>query len=337
MLDSLIIEPTLEQPHEIAVDALQLIADAVICTDEFGCILIFNRAAEQSFGYSASEVIGKHVEMLIPMAQRLEHSKQVRVFAHGNGAASRLMGRRREVIGLHKSGKEFPTEATVSRHLVAGRAVLTAVHRDISNRKEIESRREIIAQELDHRVKNVFSVLLGIVSLSASSARDVPEFKDLLLRRIHLLSRTQAMLRSGAPQSTDLKQLLLDEVASFRNIDGSNVTIGGPPVSVGAGAAQALAIIFHELATNSAKYGAFTSEHGRLIISFACNGSNNDDVVIEWREAGGPPVTPPKRQGFGTKLITQIVKSTFGTDVAISYPLQGLTCRMTVPKARINE
>ena len=105
------------------VDVLALVADAVICTDEVGRILIFNQAAEQSFGYSASEVIGQRVEMLLPENQRAEHVRQVRNFGLGDGAANRLMGRRREVRGRRKNGDEFPAEAMVSaRRSTAGRS-----------------------------------------------------------------------------------------------------------------------------------------------------------------------------------------------------------------------
>ena len=338
MPDLLMLKPHAAQPHEVAVDALQLIADAVICTDEFGRILLFNRAAEQSFGYSANEVIGKHVEMLLPVAERLYHSRQVRSFAQEKGDTSRLMGQRREVVGLHKSGTEFPTEAIVSRHLVSGSPVLTAVHRDITERKKLEERREVIAQELDHRIKNVLSVVLSVVSLSANNASNVPEFKELLLRRIHMLARTQGVLRAGADTSTDLKELLLDEIASFRTSDGSNIIIIGPSISIGAQSAQALALIFHELATNSAKYGALSNANGRLIITFRRDGERSaDDVIIEWSEAGGPPATAPDHLGFGTKLITNVINSAFGTDVMIKYPTSGLICQMTLPVARLQE
>ena len=136
-------------------DVLALVADSVICTDEDGRILVFNQAAEQAFGYSASEVIGRPVEMLLPPADRADHVRHLRGFALHDGVANRLMGHRREVRGRRKNGEEFPAEAMVSRQMIDGRAILTVVHRDITDRKALEDLREAAARELDHRMRNL--------------------------------------------------------------------------------------------------------------------------------------------------------------------------------------
>ena len=133
---------------EMSVEVLPLIADAVICTDETGRVLLFNRAAEKSFGYAAS------------------HAYHLRSFALDDGEASRLMGRRREVRGRRKNGEEFPAEATISRHTVGGKIILTVVHRDVTERKTIEDQRDTIVQELNHRIANVFAVVSSLVSLT---------------------------------------------------------------------------------------------------------------------------------------------------------------------------
>ena len=163
------------QPALMSADVLALVADSVISTDEDGRILFFNQAAERSFGYSASEVIGQHVEMLLPQRHRAQHVHQVRDFALEDGAADRLMGHQREVSGRRKNGEEFPAEATVSRHSVGGKTILTVVHRDITGRKELEQQREVIAEELDHRIRNVLSVVSSLVALSAKHAASASE------------------------------------------------------------------------------------------------------------------------------------------------------------------
>lgn len=333
MPDSILLEPV---PTLVSADVLALIADAVICVDESGRIVLFNRAAEQSFGYSAGEVIGKQVEMLLPERHRAEHARQVRTFARGDGAANRFMGSRREVRGLRKNGEEFPAEAMVSRHMVDGRTILTVVHRDITERKALEEQREAIARELDHRTRNLLSVVRALVSLSAKSAANVAEFKESLLGRLGALAATQTVLRFGAQQSTSLGTLLRTELEQYRTPDGANILLEGPPLSVGAKAAQTLALIFHELATNAAKYGALSVAGGRVTITSAFT-ADGDKCRIEWRETGGPLVTLPKREGFGTTFIKQVVRMTFRTDVIIEYLPEGLVCRMTLPKARVEQ
>lgn len=323
---------------DLNVDVLALVADSVICTDEDGRNLVFNRAAEQSFGYSAGEVIGQRVEMLIPESDRSEHVHQVRAFALGDGAAnSRLMGHLREVRGRRKNGQLFPAEAMVSRQTVDGRLILTVVHRDITERKELEALREAVARELHHRMRNVLSIVNSMVAISAASAESVEEFKESLTGRLGALAATQAALRFGAEAGASLSGLLLAELAQYRSPDGANISIEGPPVSLGPKAAQLLALAVHELATNSAKYGALSQAGGRVAVTSAFQGEGDEGLlVIQWREDGGPPVKPPERQGFGTRLIKKVVAKALRADVALEYRPEGLVCRLAVPRTMLD-
>lgn len=332
------LSPPLELQPVLNVDVLALVADSVICTDEEGRILVFNAAAELSFGYSASEVIGQQVEILLPQGDRADHVHQVRRFASGAGAPNRLMGRRREVRALRKNGEEFPSEAMVSRQMIDGRTIQTVVHRDITERRELEDLREAAAGELDHRMRNVLSVVNALVSLSAASALNVEEFKQSLTGRLAALAATQNVLRSGPQRSTTLSELILAELAQYQTADGANVAIEGPLVAVGPKAAQLLALAVHELATNSAKYGALHHAGGRVVVTSGFSGEGDSSrLFINWREAGGPPVKPPERQGFGTRLIEQIVARALRAEVVMDYRLEGLICRMTVPRATLDE
>jgi PAS domain S-box-containing protein len=317
------------------IDVLALVADSVICTDESGRILIFNQAAQQAFGYSESEVIGQPVEMLLPQSDRAEHVRYVHNFASGDGAAIRLMGHRREVRGRRKNGDEFPAEAMVSRQTIDGKTILTVVVRDITERKELEELREAAARELDHRLRNVLSVVNSLISLGAASATNVDEFKESLTGRLNALAKTQSALL-GKQKSTSLRELFLAELAQYRTPGGANVAIEGPSVSVGPRAAQILALAVHELATNSAKYGAIRKAGGRVAVTFALEGEGDSGlIVIKWQEAGGPPVKPPKRHGFGTRLIEQVVARALQADVAMEYRPEGLICRMSLPRATV--
>ena len=112
--------------------------------------------------------------------------------------------------------------------------------------------------------------------------------------------------------------------------------IEGPLVSVGPSAAQMLALAAHELSTNSAKYGALGKDGGSVVVTSAFKGEVDKNVlVIEWREAGGPPVKPPTRQGFGTTLLKQIVARALRAEIVMDYRPEGLICRMTLPRATV--
>lgn len=318
------------------VDVLALVADSVICTDEDGHILVFNKAAERSFGYRASEVIGRRVEMLLPRDDRAGHVLHVHRFALSDGVTSRLMGHRREVRGRRKSGEEFPAEAMVSRQVIDGRTILTVVHRDITERKALEDLREAAARELDHRMRNVLSVVDAIIAISAASAISVQDFRESLTGRLAALAATQSALRLGEQRGASLSALFLAELAQYQTPDGANVSIAGPAVAVGPKAAQVLALAIHELATNAAKYGALSQAGGRIAVTFAFQDEGDPGkLVIQWREEGGPPVRPPERQGFGTRLIKQIVARALHADVAMDYRPEGLICRMTAPRATV--
>lgn len=322
----------------MGADVLPLMADSVICTDEDGRILVFNQAAERSFGYAAHEAIGEYVEMLLPQRHRAQHANQVRGFAEGGGASNRIMGYQREVVSRRKNGEEFIAEATISRESVDGKTILTVVHRDITERKAFEQQRDTIAQELDHRIRNVLSVVSSLVSLSARSAKSVGEFEHSLQERLQGLALTQTFLRKGAQSSMSLRDLLVAELAHYNSPDGRRTIINGAPITLCPSAVQPLALAFHELATNSAKYGALSNLHGCVTVTseFLTDGDRHL-VAIEWRETGGPPVKSPGRKGFGTTLIEQVIKRVFRADVAFDYRSEGLVCRMTLQRAKVEE
>lgn len=129
---------------------------------------------------------------------------------------------------------------------------------------------------------------------------------------------------------------MLAELSHHRSPDGVNVIIEGAPVALRSTAVQPLALAFHELATNSAKYGALSDARGRVIVTI--EGKSDGDerlLLIEWRETGGPPVKPPVRQGFGTTFIEEVIKRTFRAEVSVDYRPEGLVCRMTLPRATV--
>ncbi|MFN6935443.1 MAG: sensor histidine kinase [Tsuneonella sp.] len=325
-------------PDLTTIDILPFIADSVICTDENGRILLFNPAAERSFGYSASEVIGNDIGILLPSRYRADHRDQVQAFGLGLGDSNRLMGHQREVWGLRKNGEEFVGEATISRHPLNGRTILTVVHRDITERKELEEQREAVAHELDHRIKNVISVVSALVSLTAKGATSVADFSDSLQTRLRALAATQSFLAKGKGVGADLDALLCAELAQYRAPDGVNLHIEGPTIQLRASAVQPLALAIHELATNSAKYGAFSEPGGRVtIVTDIASASGSRQLAIEWQEAGGPTTRPPHRHGFGTLLIQQMVERVFKGSVLFDYRPEGLVCRIEVPADRWEE
>ena len=132
-----------------AADILKLVGDGVISSDAEGRILVFNPAASQIFGYSEDEALGRPIEMLLPDRLRERHAEDLQGFAQRHGRATRLMGRRREVIGRRRNGEEFPLEATLSREIVRDALILSVVVRDITQRREREAALAERSRELE--------------------------------------------------------------------------------------------------------------------------------------------------------------------------------------------
>jgi len=305
--------------------AMSLIGDGVISTDAAGTILQFNQAAENMFGYKSREVVGSPIDILIPQRFRDDLRAALEGFASTQLITSRAKGAKRQVLGLRKDGEEFSMEATLARHLIGGRWILTVAMRDVTERKRAEAQSLLLTEETVHRLRNTMAVVNAIVSLSAKECACVADFRESLLARFAVLSRTNEALMRAAWTEADLEELVRAELQVYQR-GGDRIAITGPKLRVTARMATAFGLIIHELATNAAKYGALSSQDGHVKVAWDFTDFDLSRVAFEWIEEGGPRVVPPAHTGFGSKLIAINVKSLGGTP-NIEYPLSGLICR----------
>ncbi|MDT9599015.1 HWE histidine kinase domain-containing protein [Sphingosinicella rhizophila] len=321
-----------EAPFSPSVDdLLMLIGDGVVATDMHGRIILFNRAAEEMFGRTRKDVIMEGIEILLPARFRDDHRRQVVAFASGKPGASRLMGVRREVIGLRNNGEEFWTEATLSRRIVCGRSVNIVVLRDVTERKLLDEQRRIFSSEIAHRMKNNIAVINSVISMMAGYSSSVAHFAEALQGRLAAIANSNELLMAGSGGNADLRHLLNAELGPFLHPDTRNVVLSGPDHLVGSRLAIALSLVVHELVTNSAKYGAFSRIGGRIEIEWGIeNEAGRPRLLLQWRESGGPPVHMPTRRGFGTDLIEQMLARSFSGKVDFDYRADGLICRLDV-------
>ncbi|MEP3422344.1 MAG: PAS domain-containing protein [Erythrobacter sp.] len=204
---------------------------------------------------------------------------------------------------------------------------------DIHDRYRISQERELLAGELAHRIKNVFSVITGLVSLHARGDATLEPFARTLADNIQALSRAQSFaLQVDAETDGELKDLLGVLMAPYGVPGESAVNITGDSVQTGARAATPLALVFHELATNSAKYGALSVAEGNIAISV----SHSDGTVqIGWTETGGPPAQEPQDTGFGSRLVKMSIEHQLGGTITRDWQTGGLNVIITVPSARL--
>jgi len=204
---------------------------------------------------------------------------------------------------------------------------------DIDDAHRISEERELLAGELAHRIKNIFSVIVGLISLHARGAATHREFAEVLTAHVRALSRAHDYaLQLGENRASDLADLLRVLLAPYGLPGSDAVIISGETIEPGRRAATPLALAFHELATNSAKYGALGSDGGRVAIRL---GSEGDRVVIEWTEGGGPETRPPTGEGFGSRLMKMAVERQLGGTIAQDWRPEGLHARITVPRDQI--
>ncbi|MEM6476185.1 MAG: PAS domain-containing protein [Pseudomonadota bacterium] len=206
---------------------------------------------------------------------------------------------------------------------------------DIDDRYRISQERELLAGELAHRIKNIFSVINGLVTLNAKDDPGAQDFAKSLNANILALSRAQDFaLRIDGTQGEELKDLLGVLMAPYGASGSSAVAISGDAVEFGPRAATPLALVFHELATNSAKYGALSIGSGTVAINVT---RAEESVTIEWQERGGPPAEAPEDRGFGSRLIALAINHQLGGTIEQEWRDDGLRATIEIPAARLSQ
>jgi len=198
---------------------------------------------------------------------------------------------------------------------------------DILRAREAEARQaaerqQLMINELNHRVKNTLVVVQSLArhSLKEGGENGLAQFND----RIHALATAHDLLTRRNWEGADLGELLAETLQPY----ASQTSVDGPPLPLAPNAAVALAMIFHELATNASKYGALSTEAGRVAVTWSLDGRTR--LTLTWRESGGPLVKPPKRTGFGSRLIAASLKGDLAGSAEFDYAPAGLTCVMTI-------
>ncbi|KLE34830.1 hypothetical protein AAW00_07800 [Aurantiacibacter luteus] len=206
---------------------------------------------------------------------------------------------------------------------------------DIDETRRALEERDLLAHELSHRIKNLFAVVIGLASLKARRQPEVQSFVTELTDTLRALGRAHEFVRVGHAASSheDLYGLLEALFEPYaREADEHRVRVSGDHVPVSAASATPLALVFHELATNSAKYGALSTDDGHVTLVVSDEG---DMVRLRWQEHGGPPVSEAGAEGFGSRLVEMSVKGQLGGTWERTFAPEGLVVDLMVSKAAI--
>jgi len=194
-----------------------------------------------------------------------------------------------------------------------------------------EDRQLLLFRELQHRSQNLFAVIEAIASRTLFEGQTIANAKELFAGRLHALARTHSMLANNAFLGAPLKEIVAQELTSFSD----QVTVTGCDIAVNTRAAENFALIIHELVTNAVKYGALSTRQGRVVIQCSIDGANGrGQFRFEWRESGGPPVSPPTSKGFGSTILFETAKQ-FSQDVQAKFSPEGFTYQLRLSLAAI--
>lgn len=217
--------------------------------------------------------------------------------------------------------------------------VMFGIFMDVTERKQAEETRELLAGEMSHRVKNLFALTSALTRMSARATSTTSEMADDLMQRMTALGSAHDLVRPvpGGPRQpvllSELFSLLLAPYEQKSGRVGSQISVRGPDIKAGEAGANALALITHELATNAIKYGALSSDAGTVDVSYEPVGP---DVRVVWTEKGGPvPIAPERQAGFGTRLIARSLSGQLAGSIQFEWLADGLVATMLVRSSHL--
>ncbi|MBI3704891.1 MAG: PAS domain S-box protein [Rhizobiales bacterium] len=313
-------------------ELLDALPAAIYTTDTAGRITYYNDAAAELWGQrpplGSSEWCGSW-KLFWPDGTPMRHDESPMAVALKENRAVRGT----EVAAERPDGTRVPfLPYPTPLHDEAGRLV-GAVNMlvDISERKRAEEQQALLVRELHHRVKNTLATVQAIMGSTARSVDSIEDFKTALIGRIGSLAKTHRLLTDEAG-AVSFGNLLHNELDAFDDGSGGRVSLKGPEVALSAQLAVSLGMAVHELTTNAAKYGALSVYGGKVDVTWSLTIEATRRVLtIDWVESGGPPVTPPTRQGFGSRLLDFVLPGQIQAKSSIDWRPEGVRLHCLVP------
>ncbi len=295
---------------------------AILGTDLEKRVTAWNGGAERLYGYSAQEMLGRPVTILVPPDRPAEE----------DAIMARILGGERvephETQRLRKDGTVVDVSLTVSPiRNDQGRIVgASKIARDITERKEAERLQRVLMGELKHRVKNVLATVQAIAR--QTFGEDQGDALTTFTNRLRSLSKAHDLLTRENWEGADLSSVVRDVLAAY---EAGRFGVEGPRLLLPPRSVVAISLALHELATNAAKYGALLTPSGLVSITWGPSNSQPGRFELRWQERFGPRVAPPASKGFGSRLIEDALAIELDGEVRLSYEPEGVTCIVRAP------
>lgn len=198
-----------------------------------------------------------------------------------------------------------------------------------------EQHRDLLARELDHRIKNLLATVQALARQSFRHSRLNDGSLEAFYGRLSVMADAHKLLTARHSESADVAAVVQTAIAPFVGQDAERFSLSGPVVELHAKAALSLAMAMHELCTNASKYGALSTNTGRVSVGWAL--TEGQQIILTWRESGGPLVTPPTGEGFGSRMIQRALAADMGATVNFDYAPTGLTCTIIAAETALLE
>ncbi|HWL73488.1 MAG TPA: HWE histidine kinase domain-containing protein, partial [Burkholderiaceae bacterium] len=234
---------------------------------------------------------------------------------------------------IRPDGKEMWLEETATAEFdAAGKCLrIKGLTRDITERKRADEHQRWLVAELDHRVKNVLARVAVVGMYTRQGSKTMDEYIQALDQRIQGMAAAHELLSQGNWQGVRVADIVGCQLAPYAT--DANTAICGPDIVLNAAATEAFGMVLHELVTNATKYGALSVPEGRVSVDWECRhkGDAKADLLIVWRETGGPPVSAPSHEGYGTSLVCGLIPHELGGTVELTFPPEGVSCKIEMP------
>lgn len=326
------LETRLREGERHLRNLLEALPAAVYTTDAEGRITFFNRAAVEMAGRTPQQGDLWCVTWRLfnpdgtslphdqcPMAIALKEDRPVR---GAEAIAERPDGTRVPFI-------PYPTPLhDADGNLIGAINMLV----DITERKLAENRQKTLIDELNHRVKNTLATVQSLAAQTARHAQDADDLYRRLEARLMALSRAHDLLTHRHWEDAPVSALAREVLLPLAGDASDRITFTGVPVNVSVRVALNLTMVLNELATNAVKYGALSSDAGRVAVSWQVRSQAGANLLaLGWRETGGPPVSPPVRRGLGSRLMERCIERDLGGEFDLAFDAAGVTCSISIP------
>ena len=317
-------EDALRAARDRSEEILESISDAFYAVDAEDRFTYVNKVAESWWGRAREDLIGKIIWEEFPQAVGSPSWE-----AHVTAA------RERRVVRLEAMSPLIDRWVDIS--IFPSGTGLSVYFRDITERKEAERRQRLLVNELNHRVKNMLAVVQALARRSLNGAGSVAQALESFTSRLMALAGAHDVITRETWTGAGLGEVI--DRSLLRQVDRpERFRIEGPPVTLSPNLALSLSLALHELMTNAMKYGALSQDSGAVVLTWrTVETGTGERLHIRWQEEGGPPVSSPRRRGFGSRLIERALAIEIGGRVTLDFAPDGVICEIDAALDRAPE